>query len=95
MALRMPFNITFMLTLPVLFYLELSTSENYLFQTPILCDVAVGYKQYSTFILYDTDFSILYTKFNLFLRALWKEACQKDEIFFQPGDGIYIAGYHL
>jgi len=91
----MPFNITFILTLPVLFYLELSTSENYLFQNPILCDVAVGYKQYSTFILYDTDFSILYTNFNLSLRALWKEACQEDEIFFQPGDGIYFAGYHL
>lgn len=46
-------------------------------------------------IVWYRHFSILCTKFNLFLRVLWKEACHKDEIFFQPGDGIYIAGYHL
>jgi len=39
----------------------------------MLCDVAIGYKQHSTFILYDTDFRILCTKFNLFFfRVLWK-----------------------
>lgn len=72
MAMRMPSNATFIRTLPVLVYLGLSTSENYYFQTPVLCDVGIGYKQHRTFISYDTDFSILCTKFNLFLHALWK-----------------------
>jgi len=67
----MRFNVTCIHTLPVLFYLGLSTSENYWFQTPILYDVSIGYKQHSTFILYDTDFSILCTKFNLLLHVLW------------------------
>jgi hypothetical protein len=69
----MRFNFTFIRTLPVLLYLGLSTSENYWFQTHILCDVATGYKQCSTFIIYDADFSILCTMFNLFLGVLWKE----------------------
>jgi hypothetical protein len=68
----MRFNVTFIHTLPVLFYLGLSASENYWFQTPILCDVSIGYKQRVTFIFYDTDFSILCTMFNLFLHVLWK-----------------------
>jgi hypothetical protein len=72
MTMRMRFNFTFIHTSPLLFYLGFSASENYWFQTPILCDVAIGYKQHSTFILYDTEFSILCAKFNLFLRVLWK-----------------------